>query len=440
MKTIKLSILSISLFLCSFLYAQTISIFSENFSGFSRTDVSTNNRAKILHTDGVTTMPGWIICSGARQEAGALKLGQGSTIGYVTTPKLNLSTGTIIVNFNAAQYVQPASPAPATYLVSVLVDGIKVGDVNVGMAWRDVGHTDTFNSYSVSGIPAATANSRITIEVGNTANGGTAGNSIVLDQVEVIVNGTSVLLETFNNFALGYSWTWNKTWDGGTTYTTNSPTDLFPFIVGEISTELDSRTQVVGWKGKAIFENGGMAVIGWERQYNSSTTEPDYPGYLSTPLLSLNAGDVLTWTTGTNTGSPTITAFLGDINSTTQITPTTTSGTTYTYNIPSDINSAITFKLTGTTTTDEATLSLVKIEGIRTGISSLKKDDNLYISSLNNQLTINNSGLQQTISLYSVNGYLIKIIKINNGINQLDLNKGVYIIKTISGHVLKVII
>jgi len=440
MKTSKLSIFLISLFLCSVVSAQTISILSENFTGFSRTDVSTNNRAKVLHTDGVTAMPGWIICSGARQEAGALKLGQGSTIGHVTTPKLNLTGGNITVSFNASQYIKPASPAPATYLVSVLVDGVKVGDANVSMVWRDVNHSDPFNSYSVSGIAAATANSRITLEVGNSANGGTIGNSIILDQVEVSVNGTSVLLETFDNFKLGYSWTWNQTWDGATTYTSNSPTDLFPFIVGEVSTELDVRTQQSGWKGKAIFEKGGSAVIGWERQYNSATTEPDASGYLTTPSLSLKTGDVLTWTAGTNTGSPTIKAFLGDINSTSEIIPTTTSGSTYTYTIPSAVNSPITFKLTGSVTTDEATLSLVKIERNITGNEQIKSDNSLCVSSHNNQLLINNSGIQQVVSLYSVNGAFIKLITIDNGMNQFNLNKGVYFLKMVSGHTLKVII
>jgi hypothetical protein len=361
-----------------------ITVFTENFSGFTRTDVSANNRAKIMKTNGVTAMSGWIICSGARQEAGALKLGQGSTIGYVTTPKLDLSGGTITVSFNAAQYVRPALTPPATYKVAVLVDGAKVGEVTVGMAWRDVNTTNPFNSYSVSGISAASSNSRITLEVGNTANGGTAGNSIILDQVEVAVNGTSVLVETLNNFTLGYSWTWNQTWDGAATYTSNSPTDLFPFIIGELNTELDTRTQATGWKGKAIFEKGGMAVIGWERQYNAaSVSYPDYPGYLTTPTINYQTGDVLTYTVGTNVGlvgtpsAPTMQVLLGDINSPTVIsTPslasssTTTAGTTYTYTFTSSGSSPITFKLGGTVTKDEAFLSLVKIDRTSVFVSS----------------------------------------------------------------------
>jgi hypothetical protein len=441
MKTIKLSLLLISLFLCGLLPAQIVSIISENYISFSRVDVSTNNRAKVLHTDGVTAMPGWIFCSGARQEAGALKLGQGSTIGHVTTPKLNLSGGTISVSINAAVYAKPlASPGATPSKVAVLIDGTKVGEVSVGQAWRDVNHTDPFNNYLLTDIPAASANSRVTIEVGNSANGGTIGNSIILDQVEVSVNGTSLLLETFNNFTLGYSWTWNQTWDGATSYTANSPTDLFPFIVGEVSTELDVRTQQSGWKGKAIFEKGGSAVIGWERQYNSATTEPDSPGYLTTPSLSLKTGDILTWTAGTNTGSPTLKALLGDINSTTEITPTTTVGTTYTFTVPSAVNSPITFKLIGAATTDEATLSLVKVERNVTGIEQLKNDNSLFVSSQNNQLIVNNTSAEQKLTLYSCSGVLIKHLIVNSGINQFDLNKGVYILRTVSGHILKVIV
>ena len=192
-------------FMCiSTLNAVVTTVLTENFTGFSRTDVSANNRAKVLHNDGITAMPGWIFCSGARQEAGALKLGQGSTIGYVTTPKLNLSGGSISISINAAVYVKPlVSPGATPIKVAVLIDGTKVGEVSVGQAWRDVNHTDPFNNYVVTDIPAASGNSRVTIEVGNTTNGGTAGNSFILNQVEVSVNGTSVLLETFDNFALG---------------------------------------------------------------------------------------------------------------------------------------------------------------------------------------------------------------------------------------------
>lgn len=437
------------------LNAQVTTILTENFAGFSRTDVTVNNRAKILKTDGVTALPGWTICSGARQEAGALKLGQGSTIGYVTTPKLNLSGGSISVSINAAVYAKPlASPGATSIKVAVLIDGTKVGEVSVGQAWRDVNHTDPFNNYSVTDIPASSTNSRVTIEVGNTANGGTAGNSVILDQVEISVNGSTVLVETFDNFTLGYSWTWNQTWDGATTYTNNAPTDLFPFIIGEVSTELDSRTQSFGWKGKAIFEKGGMAVIGWERQYNSATTEADYPGYLTIPNISYHNGDILTYAVGTNVGlvgtpsAPTMQVLLGDINSSTVIsTPTlpsstvTSSATTYTYTFTSSGSSPITFKLgTTSSTKDEVFLSLIKVERNVTGIEQLKNDNNLWVSSQKNQLVVNNTGLQQEVSLYSINGILVKVLKINNGVSRFNLNNGVYILRTVSGHTLKVII
>jgi len=44
------------------------------------------------------------------------------------------------------------------------------------------------------------------------------------------------------------------------------------------------------------------------------------------------------------------------------------------------------------------------------------------------------------VSLYSVNGAFIKLITIDNGMNQFNLNKGVYFLKMVSGHTLKVII
>jgi hypothetical protein len=436
------------------LNAQT-TVFSENFTGFARTDVTVNNRSKVLKTDGITTLPGWIICSGARQEAGALKLGQGSTVGYVTTPKLNLSTGSISVSINAAVYAKPlASPGAAPIKVAVLVDGAKVGEFSVGQAWRDVNHSDPFNNYSLADIPAASANSKVTIEVGNTTNGGTAGNSVILDQVQVTVNGTSVLLETFDNFTLGYSWTWNQTWDGASNYTNNSPTDLFPFIIGELSTELNSRTQQSGWKGKAIFEKGGMAVIGWERKYNSATTEPDYPGYLTTPNISYQTGDVLTYIVGTNVGlvgtpsSPTMQVLLGDINSSTVIsTPTlssataTSAATTYTYTFTDAGTNPITFKLgTTTSTKDEAFLSLVKVErSINTSINE-KNKNKIIVTTKGNQLIINNYDVQDDVFIYSYSGMLIKKLRIVNGYNQFNLNQGIYIIKMVNGHSFKVII
>lgn len=438
---------------CS-LNAQVTTVFSENFTGFLRTDVSVNNRAKIMKTDGVTALPGWIFCSGVRQEAGALKLGQGSTIGYVTTPKLNLSTGSVSVSINAAVYAKPlASPGATPIKVAVLVDGTKVGEFSVGQAWRDVNHTDPFNNYTITDIPAAGANSRVTIEVGNTTNGGTAGNSVILDQVEVSANGTSVLVETFDNFTLGYSWTWNQTWDGASTYTSNSPTDLFPFIIGELTTELDAKTQVTGWKGKAVFENSGKAVIGWERQYNSATTSPDYPGYLTTPNIIYQTGDILTYSVGTNLGlvgtpsAPTMQVLLGDINSTTVIsTPTLPSSTassdatTYTYTFTEAGTSPITFKLGGTVTKDEAFLSLIKVErSVTTSINEFN-ENRVIASSNNKQLIINNSGNQQNVNIYATNGELIKRLRIENGYNQFDLDKGIYILKTMDGRTQKVII
>ena len=454
MKTIKLSLLLISLYMCSVVSGQIVSIFSENFTGFSRTDVTVNNRAKVLKTDGLTTLPGWIICSGARQEAGALKLGQGSTVGYVTTPKLNLTGGNISVSINAAVYVKPlASPGATPIKVAVLVDGVKAGEFSVGQAWRDVNHTDPFNNYSLVDIPAASANSKVTIEVGNTTNGGTAGNSVILDQVEISVNGTSVLVETFDNFLMGYSWTWNQTWDGGTIYTSNSPTDLFPFIIGEIITELDSRTQSSGWKGKAIFEKGGMAVIGWERQYNSATTEADYPGYLTTPNISYQTGDILTYTVGTNVGlvgtpsAPTMQVLLGDINSSTEISaPTlpsstaTSAATTYTYTFATSGTSPVTFKLgTTTSTKDEAFLSLVKVERSTTSINK-KTENGITAFAIENKLIINNSDVMQDVFIYSCNGMLIKILSIEHGRNSLNINKGVYVLKSKSGQTLKIVV
>lgn len=452
MKTIIYTLIFQAVCALNILNAQ-ITVFTENFSGFTRTDVTANNRAKIMKTDGVTALPGWIICSGARQEAGALKLGQGSTIGYATTPKLNLSTGSISVSINAAVYAKPlASPGATPIKVAVLVDGAKVGEFSVGQAWRDVNHTDPFNDYTITDIPAAGANSRVTIEVGNTTNGGTAGNSVILDQVEVSVNGTSVLVETFDNFTLGYSWTWNQTWDGATTYTANAPTDLFPFIIGELTTELDARTQVTGWRGKAIFENGGKAVIGWERQYNSATTSPDYTGYLTTPNISYQTGDILTYSVGTNLGlvgtpsAPTIQVLLGDINSTTVIsTPilpsstATSDATTYTYTFTETGTSPITFKLGGTVTKDEAFLSLVKVERSTTTINK-NTENKISVYTTGNQLIINNYDTMQEIYIYSVNGSLVRSLRINCGANQLDLNKGVYYLKTFDGRILKVII
>jgi len=452
MKTIIYTLIFQVICALNFLNAET-TVLTENFSGFTRTDVTANNRAKIMKTDGVTTLPGWIFCSGARQEAGALKLGQGSTIGYATTPKLNLSTGSISVSINAAVYAKPlASPGAAAIKVAVLVDGTKVGEFSVGQAWRDVNHTDPFNNYTITDIPTAGANSRVTIEVGNTTNGGTAGNSVILDQVEVSANGTSVLVETFDNFTLGYSWTWNQTWDGATTYTSNSPTDLFPFITGELTTELDARTQVTGWKGKAIFEKGGMAVIGWERQYNAATTEADYPGYLTTPNISYQIGDILTYAVGTNLGlvgtpsAPTMQVLLGDINSTTVIsTPTlpsstaTSDATTYTYTFTETGTSPITFKLGGTVTKDEAFLSLVKVERSTTTINK-NTENKILVYATGNQLIINNSDDTQEVCIYSGNGMLIKSFNLNHGQNKLNLNKGVYILQTKSGKTQKIVI
>lgn len=452
MKTIIYTLIFQVVCALNFLNAQ-ITVLTENYSGFARTDVTVNNRAKIMKTDGVTALPGWIICSGARQEAGALKLGQGSTIGYATTPKLNLSTGTISVSINAAVYAKPlASPGAAAIKVAVLVDGTKVGEFSVGQAWRDVNHTDPFNNYTITDIPTAGANSRVTIEVGNTTNGGTAGNSVILDQVEVSANGTSVLVETFDNFTLGYSWTWNQTWDGATTYTSNSPTDLFPFIIGELTTELDARTQVTGWKGKAIFENGGKAVIGWERQYNAATTSPDNPGYLTTPNISYQTGDILTYAVGTNLGlvgtpsAPTMQVLLGDINSTTVIsTPTlpsstvTSGATTFTYTFTEAGTSSITFKLGGAVTKDEAFLSLVKVERSTTTINK-NTENKILVYATGNQLIINNSDDTQEVCIYSGNGMLIKSFSLNHGQNKLNLNKGVYIIQTKSGKTQKIVI
>ena len=455
MKTIIYTLIFQVICALGILNAQITTVFTENFSGFARTDVTVNNRAKIMKTDGVTTLPGWTFCSGARQEAGALKLGQGSTVGYVTSPNLNLTGGNISVSINAAVYVKPlASPGATPIKVAVLVDGVKAGEFSVGQAWRDVNHTDPFNNYSLVDIPAASANSKVTIEVGNTTNGGTAGNSVILDQVEISVNGTSVLVETFDNFSLGYSWTWNQTWDGATTYTNNSPTDLFPFIIGEVSTELDSRTQSSGWKGKAIFEKGGMVVIGWERKYNSATTEADYPGYLTTPNISYQTGDILTYAVGTNVGlvgtpsAPTMQVLLGDINSSTEISvPTlpsstvTSAATTYTYTFTTTGTSPLTFKL-GTTasTKNEVFLSLIKVE--RSPSTFINENDykKIICSSKGSQLIINNSDVQQDVALYTFNGLLIKILKVGNGYNQFNLNKGVYIIKTQNGQPLKVII
>ena len=452
MKTIIYTLIFQAICALNILNAQ-ITVLTENYSGFARTDVTVNNRAKIMKTDGVTALPGWIICSGARQEAGALKLGQGSTIGYATTPKLNLSTGTISVSINAAVYAKPlASPGAAAIKVAVLVDGTKVGEFSVVQAWRDVNHTDPFNNYTITDIPTAGANSRVTIEVGNTTNGGTAGNSVILDQVEVSANGTSVLVETFDNFTLGYSWTWNQTWDGATTYTSNSPTDLFPFIIGELTTELDARTQVTGWKGKAIFENGGKAVIGWERQYNAATTSPDYPGYLTTPNISYQTGDILTYAVGTNLGlvgtpsAPTMQVLLGDINSTTVIsTPTlpsstvTSGATTYTYTFTEAGTSPITFKLGGAVTKDEAFLSLVKVERSTTTINK-NTENKILVYATGNQLIINNSDDTQEVCIYSGNGMLIKSFSLNHGQNKLNLNKGVYILQTKSGKTQKIVI
>ena len=452
MKTIIYTLIFQVICALNILNAET-TVFTENFSGFTRTDVTVNNRAKIMKIDGVTTLPGWIICSGARQEAGAFKLGQGSTIGYVTTPKLNLSTGSISVSIKAAVYAKPlASPGAAAIKVAVLMDGTKVGEFSVGQAWRDVNHTDPFNNYTINDIPAAGANSRVTIEVGNTTNGGTAGNSVILDQVEVSANGTSVLVETFDNFTLGYSWTWNQTWDGATTYTSNSPTDLFPFIIGELTTELDARTQTPGWKGKAIFENGGKAVIGWERKYNSATTEADYPGYLTTPNISYQIGDILTYAVGTNLGlvgtpsAPTMQVLLGDINSTTLIsTPTlpsstsTSNATTYTYTFTEAGTSPITFKLGGTVTKDEAFLSLVKVERSTTTINK-NTENKILVYATGNQLIINNSDDTQEVCIYSGNGMLIKSFSLNHGQNKLNINKGVYILKTKSGQTQKIVI
>jgi hypothetical protein len=451
MKTIIYTLIFQVICALSIINAQT-TVFTENFSGFTRTDVTVNNRAKIMKTDGVTALPGWIICSGARQEAGAFKLGQGSTIGYVTTPKLNLSGGAITVTIHGAQYVKPAVTPPATFKVAILVDGAKVGEVNVGMAWRDVNTTNPFNVYTVTDIPAATANSRVTIEVGNTSNGGTAGNSIILDQVEVAVNGSSVMVETFNNFTLGYSWTWNQTWDGATTYTNNSPTDLFPFVIGELTTELDARTQAPGWKGKAIFEKGGMAVIGWERQYNAATTSPDYAGYLTTPPITYQTGDVLTYTVGTNVGlvgtpsAPTMEVLLGEISSSTVIgTPTlpgstsTPDATSYTYTFTEGGTSPVTFKLGGTTTKDEALLTLVKVERSTTTINN-ETENSISVFTIGNELIINNTDAMQELSIYSYNGMLIITLDIEPGQNRLNINKGVYLLKLKSGITKKVVV
>jgi hypothetical protein len=451
--TLRLFIL-LFLGLSSFITLQSSNnVFTEDFSKFTRTDVSVNNRAKILPTDALTTAKGWIVCSGARQNGGALKLGQGSTIGYVTTPKLNLSGGSITVNINAAQYIKPTSPAPATYKVAVLVDGTKVGELNVGMAWRDVNHTDAFPSYSLSGIPAATANSRITIEVGNTANGGTASNSVVLDQIDVLVNGTNILSESFDNFTLGYSWTWNQTWDGATTYTSNAPTDLFPFISGEVSTELDSRTQTTGWKGKAIFENGGKAVIGWEQKWNSATTEAAYPGYLTTPSIEFKAGDVLSYTVGTNVGlvgnpsAPTLNVLTGDISSTTIIgTPvlpssaTSSAATAYTYTFTSDITTPITFKLGGTSTKDEIFISNVTVTRTATGIDLYTEEAEVRLSVNNKSLILFNAGELKKASIYSLSGLLLHEYSLQHGENILELSRGIYLVKVGNQAVRKVVI
>jgi hypothetical protein len=458
MKTIIYSLIFMALSVVGTLSAQTANVIYENFAGFTRTDVTVNNRAKILKTDEVTTLSGWTFCSGARQEAGALKLGQGSTIGYVTTPKLDLSSGTITINIQAAEYVAPTVAGAAPVKVAILIDGVKVGEVSVGQAWRDQNHTDPFNNYSLSGISAQTSTSRVTIEVGNSVNGGTAGNSIILDQVDVLVNGSSVISETLAGFSLGYSYTWNKNWIGsGTTYTNftpvTSPTDLFPFIIGELSTELDSRTQQIGWKGKAIFEKGGMAVIGWERQYNAaSVTYPDSPGYLTTPTISFHSGDVLTYTIGTNVGlvgtpsAPTMQVLLGDVNSTNVIsTPTlvssstTTAGTTYTYTFSTTVESPITFKLgTTSSTKDEVFLSLVQLSRTVTDIE--KNSYSLSVSTQKNQLIINNSGLSQNISIFSLSGELLTSVKVSSGYNKFELNKGFYIIRTVNGNSIKIVI
>lgn len=453
MKTIRLCTLLAFLGIYSMTRSQTATVFSEDFSKFIRTDVTVNNRAKIPSTDALTTAKGWLVCSGARQNGGALKLGQGSTIGYVTTPKLNLSGGSITVNINAAQYIKPTSPAPATYKVAVLIDGTKVGELNVGMAWRDVNHTDAFPSYSLSGISAATANSRITIEVGNTANGGTVSNSVVLDQVDVLVNGTNILSESFDNFTLGYSWTWNQTWDGATTYTSNAPTDLFPFISGEVSTELDSRTQTAGWKGKAIFENGGKAVIGWEQKWNSATTEAAYPGYLTTPSIEFKAGDVLSYTVGTNVGlvgnpsAPTLNVLTGDISSTTIIgTPvlpsstTSSTATAYTYTFTSDITTPITFKLGGTSTKDEVFISNMSVARATSGTDLHTEDADLKISVVNNSLILFNTVEKRKVFIYSPSGLLLYEFYLQTGKNTLQLSHGIYLVKVNNQVVRKVVI
>lgn len=444
-----------ALIICVFidtLNAQIITVLSENFSGFTRSDVTVNNRAKILHTNGITSSQGWTFSSGTRQMGGSLKIGQGNTIGYVTTPKLNLSRGTITVNINAAQWIKPSVTPPATYKVAVLIDDSKVGEFNVGMAWRDVNHTEPFNNYSITNIPAATSNSRITIEVGNPANGGTLGNTIILDKMNIIIGGEILLVEAFDNFSAGYSWTWNQTWDGSTTYTNNSPSDLYPFIIGEVASELDNCTLQSGWKGEAIFEDAGKVVIGWEQKWNSTSTEAAYPGYLTTPSLNLQVGDVLSYVIGANVGllgapsAPNLQVIVGGINSTKVIsTPklvsssTTSTGTLYSYIFTESVNSPITFKLNGTSTKDEVFLSSVKIERNTTGFDLLK-ENGLYINIKSNKLVVENSRDTQVLNLYSMNGSLINILHVNPGINTFQLNKGMYILKKVKGLSVKIVI
>jgi len=83
---------------------------------------------------------------------------------------------------------------------------------------------------------------------------------------------------------------------------------------------------------------------------------------------------------------------------------------------------------------------LVKVERSVSTFVNEKSVDKIIASSNGNQLIINNQDVQQNANLYAINGKLIKTLRINNGYNQFDLNKGVYIFKTLNGRILKVII
>lgn len=455
MKTTFYSLILIALVTLGSLHAQTTTVFSENFTKFTGNDVSTTDRAQILNLDGTTTFPGWRFCSTSRQAGGALKLGQGSTLGYIVTPALDLSGGTIDVSFSGAPWAAPSSTTPASIQVAVLIDGVQVtgSPLTVTQVWSDPNHTvNSFPTYSITGIPTATSTSKITLMVGNTNYGGTLGNGIILDQFDVSVNGNSVLSESFNNFSLGYNYTWNRTWDGLSTLTSfTAPLDMYAYVVGQIDSELDQYTQQSGWTGDAIYQNGGKAVIGWERKYNAaSATDPNYPGYLTTPTIELRAGDTVNFTTGVNaTGTPTLQVLLGDINSTNVlITPTLTSAATqFTTIIPTTSASKITFKITnapvssGSLPTIDAFLSSIQITRVTTGINDVRNQNSLSVSAQSNELIIsNNANITQQVSVYSLTGSKVRELLINSGSNKFEFSKGAYIIRTEYGISKKIII